>query len=294
VNEYFNENGLFDARFPGDVLETFPSWSTAMTTSKMLVAASCAALLLGGASTASAQRGGGGHGGGGGGFHGGGMGMNRGGNGGATSMLGHGGGFRGMHPSPTIGTHGFGGWHNRPFVGGWHSGPFVPRGFVRGGAFVQHGAFMHGHPFVGPVRFFHPYYAFHPHVAVGLGLWAGYPFAYPYAFYNPYYYPYYPYYSYNLYPPYGSTSPSYGSVSSSVEQTNMGGLSFEITPNTAEVYVDNVRVGTVGEFTATTQPLGLSAGHHHIEIRANGYRTMTLDVDIIAGQVIPYQGSLER
>ena len=202
-----------------------------------------------------------------------------------------------MNPSPTIGTHGFGGWHSRPLVGGWHSGPFVPGGFVRGGAFVQHGAFVHGHPFVGPVRFFHPYYAFHPHVAVGLGLWAGYPFAYPYAFYNPYYYPYYPYYSYNLYPPYGSTgstSPSYGSVGSSVDETNMGGLSFEITPSTAEVYVDSVRVGTVGEFTATTQPLGLSAGHHHIEIRASGYRTMNLDVDIIAGQVIPYQGSLER
>jgi hypothetical protein len=54
------------------------------------------------------------------------------------------------------------------------------------------------------------------------------------------------------------------------------------------------RVGTVGEFTPTTQPLGLEAGHHHIEIRASGYRTMSFDVDIIAGQVIPYQGSLER
>jgi hypothetical protein len=54
------------------------------------------------------------------------------------------------------------------------------------------------------------------------------------------------------------------------------------------------RVGTVGEFTPTTQPLGLEVGHHHIEIRASGYRTMSFDVDIIAGQVIPYQGSLER
>jgi hypothetical protein len=58
--------------------------------------------------------------------------------------------------------------------------------------------------------------------------------------------------------------------------------------------VDNVRIGTVGEFTSTTQPLGLSAGRHHIEIRATGYQTMSFDVDIIAGQVIPYQGSLER
>ena len=74
-----------------------------MKTSRMLVAASCAILLLNGASAAFAQRGGGGHGGGGGGGHGAGMGSR----GGATSMRGHGGGFRGMSPRPTVGTRGF-------------------------------------------------------------------------------------------------------------------------------------------------------------------------------------------
>jgi hypothetical protein len=128
-----------------------------------------------------------------------------------------------MSPSPTIGTHGFGGVHGAPFVHG---------GVVHGGNFVQHGAFVHGHGFVGPVHFFHPYYAFHPNVSIGFGLWAGYPFAYPYPFYNPYYYPYYPYYYYNLYPPYGSVSSGADASSSSavLDQTNMGGLSFEITP----------------------------------------------------------------
>ena len=71
-------------------------------------------------------------------------------------------------------------------------------------------------------------------------------------------------------------------------------MSFAITPNYAELFVDNVRVGTVGDFTPTTQPLGLEAGRHHIEIRAAGYQTTSFDVDIVAGQVIPYQGSLER
>jgi hypothetical protein len=194
-----------------------------------------------------------------------------------------------MTPGPTIGTHGFGGVHSAPFVRG---------GVVHGGNFVQHGAFVHGFGFVGPVHFFHPYYAFHPHVSIGFGLWAGYPFAYPYAFYYPYYYPYYPYYSYNVYPQYGAsgtdTTTTSGTYSSGeqLNQTNMGAVSFEITPSTAELFVDNVRVGTVGEFTSTTQPLGLPAGHHHIEIRATGYQSMSFDVDIIAGQVIPYQGSL--
>jgi hypothetical protein len=74
----------------------------------------------------------------------------------------------------------------------------------------------------------------------------------------------------------------------------MGGLSFDITPATAELFVDNMRVGTVGEFTPTSQPLGLEAGHHHIEVRAPGYHELSFDVDVIAGQVIPYQGTLER
>src|SRR5262249_15692857 len=158
-----------------------------------------------------------------------------------------------------------------PFIHGGSS-PFVRGGFVHGGNFVQRGAFVHGYGFVGPAHFFHPYYTFHPHVSVGFGLWAGYPFAYPYTFYYPYYsspyshssspsyssYPSYPYY------PYAYVQPN---------QTNMGGISFDITPGNAELFVDNMRVGTVGEFTSTVQPLGLGAGHHHIEIRAAGYQT---------------------
>lgn len=240
-----------------------------MNTSRMLVAMSCAALLLGGAPAAFAQRGGGGHGGGGG-FHGGGM-----------SMMGHGGGVRVMRPGPMIGARGFSGARVHPFIHGGQS-PFVRGGFVHGGNWGQRGAFVHGQRFVGPVHFFHPYYTFRPHTIVGFGLWAGDPFAYPYAFYYPYYaYSYHPY----SYYPYAYTQPS---------QASMGGVSFDITPGDAELYVDDTRVGTVGEFTSTTQPLGLPAGHHHIDIRAAGYQTMSFDVDIVAGQVIPYQGSLER
>ena len=77
-------------------------------------------------------------------------------------------------------------------------------------------------------------------------------------------------------------------------QVNTGGVSFEITPSTAEVFVDGQYMGTVGQFTPTSQPLGLTPGRHHVEIRAPGYRTMDFDVDVIAGQVIPYQGALER
>ena len=187
---------------------------------------------------------------------------------------------------------------------------------------------------VAPVRFYRPYYAFRPRVSLGFGLWAGFPIAYPYyyGYYGPYYSPYgypnpylrYPYPAYRYpayrypaypypaypYPPAGpptgypgypsSTYPPYSAAPGSVgvqpgqSQANTGGMSFEITPGTAEVFVDGSYVGTVGQFTPTTQPLGLTPGRHRIEIRAQGYRTLDFDVDVVAGQVIPYQGVMER
>lgn len=157
----------------------------------------------------------------------------------------------------------------------------------------------------------------------------GYAYAYPYPYSYGYSYPYsygYPSYGYPSYgyPNYGypgysdpSSAPAYPPQGGSSyppstsypqsggsatvqpgqpgpDQSNMGGVSFEITPSTAQIYVDGSFVGTVGQFTPTTQPLGLTAGRHHLEIKATGYRTMEFDADIVAGQVIPYQGTLQR
>jgi hypothetical protein len=74
----------------------------------------------------------------------------------------------------------------------------------------------------------------------------------------------------------------------------MGGLSFDITPSTAQVFIDGRPAGTVAEFTPNSQPLGVQAGRHHLEIRAPGYQTLSVDVDVVAGQVIPYQGTLQK
>jgi PEGA domain-containing protein len=103
------------------------------------------------------------------------------------------------------------------------------------------------------------------------------------------------------YPPQSSSrTPQYPRASGSVgvqpgqRSTNMGGVSFEITPDTAEVFVDGSYVGAAREFTPSTRPLDLTTGHHRIEIRASGYRTITLDENIVAGQVLPFQGSMEQ
>ena len=187
----------------------------------------------------------------------------------------------------------------------------APRGFVSRGVFVA------------PSRFYRPYYTFRPRLSLGFGLWAGYPIAYSYPYYYGYPYPYDPYaypayypppaYSYpvpdpsSAYPPaayppanypqsgqsgYYESEPPRGSV---VAQpgTASGGISFEISPATAEVYIDGTYVGRVSELGPTTQPLALTPGRHHVEIRAAGYQTMVMDSDVTAGQVIPYQGTMQ-
>jgi PEGA domain-containing protein len=117
------------------------------------------------------------------------------------------------------------------------------------------------------------------------------PTAYPPSTYPPSAYPpgsAQPSYPQSGYPP--SAYPPQGSISPS--QPNTGGMSFEIQPSDAQIYVDGRYVGTVGQFSPTSQPLGLTTGRHHIRITAPGYRAMEFDADIASGEVLPYQGTL--
>jgi hypothetical protein len=144
--------------------------------------------------------------------------------------------------------------------------------------------------------YYRPYYTFLPHMSLGFGLWIGYPVQYPTQFYPyaaapyPYSYPYpnsYPYPTTSLYPPAAYQAPS-------VAVGDAGGLSFEISPTEASVYVDGQFVGAVSQFTPDQPPLTLAPGHHHVEIGFPGFETVTFDVDILPGQVIPYRGELQR
>jgi hypothetical protein len=259
---------------------------------------------------AFAQHGGGGHGGGGGHAGGGarsGGGVSRGGSprgGGSVRMGGVG--------APRAGSSVRG-----PYVGGNY--------FYRGGAAYRGGSYRSGGVYgsryygggrywggrywnVAPIHYYRPYYTFRPYFSLGFGLWSGYPVTWGY----PYYYPYYSYpYAYpDPYPvtagpgytvappvdvtPYSTAPGTVGTGGAPLDQSNLGGMSFEITPSDAQIFVDGNPVGAVGQFTPTSQPLGVPSGRHHVEIRRDGYKTMSFDVDIVAGQVIPYQGQMER
>jgi hypothetical protein len=157
--------------------------------------------------------------------------------------------------------------------------PRIESGRTNIGPRVENGVVVR--PPVEVRRFYRPYYSFRPRWSLGFGLWVGYPVTYPY--YYPYAVPYpdpnYPNYPY---PP--------GSVN--VTPSNIGGLSFDITPSYADVYVDGQHMGTVADFGPTMQPLSLAEGRHYVDIRAAHFAPMVFDVDVLAGQVLPYQGSL--
>ena len=156
----------------------------------------------------------------------------------------------------------------------------------------------------------YPYY--YPGFSIGFGFgfpfgyssfYYGYPYSSPYPYSYPYSYPYaYPYpsssYAYpaasSAYPPLDTTYPRTSSSSprSGVTVTSVGRVTLEITPGTAEVYADGDFVGVVDDFSASTPGLTLPPGRHHIEVRAPGYATMIMDTDVVAGQVVPYRGSL--
>jgi hypothetical protein len=200
------------------------------------------------------------------------------------------------------------------------------RGAVRGGGgvVVRGGGAIRGRSFYRPSYarpyYSRPYYTFRPRVSLGFGLWLGYPVDYygsPYGYAYPNAAPY----AYDVAPSYGYPAAPYGSPNSASsyppanyppanypsqqrapsagvqrggQQSAPGGISFEITPDNAEVFVDGNYMGAAGEFGPDAQPLDLTVGRHHVEIRASGYRTMTFDADVRGGQVLPYQGTLQR
>jgi hypothetical protein len=164
--------------------------------------------------------------------------------------------------------------------------------------------------------FVRPYYAFQPRTRLSFGLFLGYPVAYPGAYLYPSgYFSAYPYYPYA--PPaltyygsapmptysYSTPMPTYPTTSNTITAApgtqnlspppGVGGVSFDITPAEAAVFVDGVYVGPAGDFSSVNPPLSLAAGHHHFELRAQGRQTLTFDVDVVAGQVVPYQGTLQ-
>jgi hypothetical protein len=99
----------------------------------------------------------------------------------------------------------------------------------------------------------------------GLGL-GGY-----YGFYDPWWYGYQPYYYSSAYD---------------------GSIRLKVRPRDALVFVDGYFAGEVDEFDGVFQRLHVEPGPHRIEIRADGYETLTFDVRILPDRTVTYEGEL--
>jgi hypothetical protein len=139
------------------------------------------------------------------------------------------------------------------------------------------------------------------------GSYPGYrpPGHYP-GYYPPYYRPYYPnYWGAGWYYPWGVGAwgfyagwpywgyggyygPSYAYVYSDI-----GSLRLLVKPREAHVYVDGYYVGIVDEFDGTFQRLELPEGPHRIEVRLDGFATLTYDVRVIVNHTIKLRGVLQ-
>jgi hypothetical protein len=158
---------------------------------------------------------------------------------------------------------------------GGYGGYAVPRGDVYAPRYSPRYS-----PRVYVPRSYYRPYTFRPHFSLGFGIYAGYPVPYTYS------YPY-PIEVYGYGAPQNEVMINPGAMA-------YGGVALEITPPDADVYVDGQYAGRVEDFDGTTQPLTLTVGTHRIDVQAPGFRPMTFDVGIQAGQVMPYRGDLQR
>ena len=168
----------------------------------------------------------------------------------------------------------------RPRGSGPVYGQAVPRGTVTGGRYYV------------PYRYYgvSPWFYYSPYAygAFGLGFW-GYD---PYWWGGYYGYPYgwgYPYYGYGYgygydYGYYGGRHAYYG--------YDYGSIKLKVKPKEAEVYVDGYYMGQVDDFDGVFQHLDLESGTHRIEIRANGYQPLVLEMMLEPGRSVTYENRL--
>ena len=198
----------------------------------------------------------------------------------------------------------------RPFYRPYYS--FRPRTSFSLGVWVgypvAYPSYAYPYPAYRPYAYRYPAYpVYRTYPAYPMYPPSAYPPAYPPGAYPPSYpsatpYPTYPQGSpYPTYPqgsqypgnPQGSY-PGYpqGSANAAPGPQATGGMSFEFSPANAAIYVDGQYVGPVSNFTPSSAPMSLAPGRHNVQLQAPNYVSLTFDVDIVGGEVIPYRGSL--
>ena len=71
-----------------------------------------------------------------------------------------------------------------------------------------------------------------------------------------------------------------------------GGLRLEVTPKTAQVFVDGAYAGVVDDFDGRFHHLDLVSGGHRIEIAAPGFQALTFSTYVKPDRTLDYKASM--
>jgi hypothetical protein len=147
-------------------------------------------------------------------------------------------------------------------------------------------------PLFGPWGFWYPWFG------GGLGWNAGYvnynPWSYGAAcwgfgrygfWYDPWLYSWDPYYSSGYYS---------GAPASTKPAPTTGDLRIKANLAEAKVYVDGALAGIVDDFDGLSDHLELDRGRHVVELRAEGYETVSKEVNVTAGKTQTLRLSLKK
>ena len=96
---------------------------------------------------------------------------------------------------------------------------------------------------------------------------------------------------YGGYDPWGWGDP-YATAAASYDYD--GKLKLKVKPRQAEVLVDGYFAGSVDDYDGTFQELHLEPGPHRIEIRLEGYESLSFEVRILPDQTVTYKGELRK
>jgi PEGA domain-containing protein len=126
----------------------------------------------------------------------------------------------------------------------------------------------------------------HPRAGTGTG---DYPYDHSDYGYSPGFYFGYPAYYYSG--SYGYDASSHGS---GYGEPDTGSLRVIVDPEKTRVYVDGYYAGTAGDFDGLLQRLHVSAGHHDIMLKLDGYRTHRFRLYVPVGQTVKLRHDMAR
>lgn len=213
--------------------------------------------------------------------------------GGSTRPSGSGGGRTASAPASSGGTATARPRGDRPNAGN----PVIGQAAQR-----PNGSYSYGYPGYnrryGNNYWYYPYnpYYLYGYGAFGLGAFYYDPFWWGYGYPYGYGYGYPGYYGGGYYGGYygGGSSGGYDAPQPQADEGPKGGIKLKIQPENAEVFVDGSYAGIVDDFNSPFQRLNLPAGNHRIEVRANGFQTLSFDVRIEPLVTTSYSATLQQ